>query len=130
MSMSAQTSMDELILSAKSLPIKELDQFVQRLLILRAERNESRLSKQESELLQSINKAIPEALQQRYDLLKDKEHQNQLSRNEHQEMLKLIEEIEYFDAKRLQNLVILAKLRKISLNTVMQDLGIQAKKYV
>jgi hypothetical protein len=122
--------MNELLQSVKNLPIKELEQFIQHVLILRAQRSANSLSAQESELLEYINRSIPTALQQRYDLLSEQQRQYCLSEDEHKELLKLIEQIEQFDLQRLKYLGKLAKLRKVSLKTVMQDLGIKAADYV
>lgn len=130
MSMPAHTSMDELLQGVESLPIKELEQFIQHVLILRAQRSANSLSAQESDLLGDINRPIPASLQQRYDQLIKQQRQNSLSEEEYKELLNLIEQIEQFDLQRLQYLGKLAKLRKISLDTVMKDLGIKAADYV
>lgn len=128
--MPAQTSMDELLQGVESLPLKELEQFIQHVLIMRAQRSANSLSTQESDLLECINHPVPILQQQRYDLLSKQQRQNSLSEDEHKELLNLIDQIEKFDLQRLQYLSKLAKLRKVSLDTVMQDLGIKAADYV
>lgn len=130
MSIPAQTSMNELLQGVKNLPIQELEQFIQHVLILRAQRSANSLSVQESELLEYINCPIPAPLQQRYDRLSEQQRQHCLSEDEHKELLNIIEQIEQFDLQRLHYLGKLAKLRKVSLKTVMQDLGIKAADYV
>lgn len=130
MSIPAQISVDELLHNVESLPSHDLDQFVQRVLLLRAQRSANSLSEQEEKLLQLINRPVPEALQHRYNTLMEQQRQDQISQDEHNELLHLIEQIEQFDLERVQYLVKLAKLRQVSLSTLMKDLGIKAADYV
>ncbi len=130
MSIPSQISMNELLQSVENLPFKELEQFIQQVLALRAQRSTNSLSAQESELLESINQPISTLLQQRYNQLNKQQRQNNLSEDEHKELLNLIEQIEKFDLQRLRYLIKLAKLRKVSLDIIMQDLGIKAANYV
>ena len=97
---------------------------------MRAQRSANSLSAQETELLECINRPVPASLQQQYDQLSKQQRQNNLSENEHKALLNVIEQIEQFDLQRLQHLSNLAKLRNVSLDTVMQDLGIKAANYV
>lgn len=53
------------------------------------------------ELLQLINRPVPAALQSRYDVLAQKQRKH-LTVDEHTELLQVIEQIEQFDAERVQ----------------------------
>lgn len=126
----SQVSTDELLHGVESLPFDELEQFVARVLALRAKRKVNSLGEQESRLLQLINRPVPAAVQSRYDVLAQKQQENTLSEDEYAELLQVIEQIEQFDAERVQHLATLAQLRQVSLDKLMQDLGIRQPDYV
>jgi hypothetical protein len=126
----SQVSTEDLLHGVESLPTEELEQFVARVLALCARRKANSLNGQESKLLQLINRPVPATLQSRYDLLVQKQRANTLSADEYAELLQVIEQIEQFDAERVQHLVTLAQLRQVSLDQLMQDLGIRQPEYV
>lgn len=112
------------------LPASELEKVFEHILALRARSKVKNLSAQESQLLQQINQPVPQPLQQRFDQLREKKHSYFLTEAEQQEYLWVIEQIEQCDAERLEYLIDLAKLRRIPLRQLMQDLGIQQPEYV
>lgn len=126
----SQVSTEDLLHGVESLPTEELEQFVARVLALCARRKANSLNEQESKLLQLINRPVPVTLQSHYDLLAQKQRTNTLSADEYAELLQVIEQIEKFDAERVQHLVTLAQLRQVSLDKLMQDLGIRQPDYV
>jgi hypothetical protein len=126
----SQVSTEDLLHGVESLPTEELEQFVTRVLALCARRKANSLNEQESRLLQLINRPVPATVQSRYDLLTQKQRANTLSADEYAELLQVIEQIEQFDAERVQHLVTLAQLRQVSLDKLMQDLGIRQPDYV
>jgi hypothetical protein len=71
------------------------------------------------ELLQGIYQGVPSAIQQRYDVLREKLHDESLSPEEHQDLIKMIDVIEQYDVERLEKLIQLTKLRNISLDELM-----------
>ena len=79
----------------------------------------------EAELLLKINEALPPVIQQRLDALIAKRQTQSLTPAEHQELIHLTEQSEQLDANRLQHLLALAALRQVSLDEVMQQLGIR-----
>ncbi|WP_020559721.1 hypothetical protein [Thiofilum flexile] len=125
-----QVSSTDLLHSAEHLPLEELEQFVAKVIALRARRVAKSLSTQESKLLTLINHPVPVNLQQRYDELTIKQGRIGLDQQEISERIQIIEKIESFDAERLQHLATLARLRQISLPQLMHDLGIQQPDYV
>lgn len=78
----------------------------------------------ESELLQQINQGLPAKLQQHYDELTAKLQAETISPTEHQMLLALIDQIELTNAERMKALIELAQLRNVSLEALMNQLGI------
>jgi hypothetical protein len=79
----------------------------------------------EIELLQAIYQGIPIEIQQRYDELREKLHDETLLPNEHHEIIEMINVIEQYDADRLEKLIQLAKLRNVTLDKLMQQLNLK-----
>jgi hypothetical protein len=119
-----QVDTEELLRAALQLPRPELEQFVTQLQILRLQHDEARLTHDEAELLLKINEGLSSDVQQRLDELIAKRQTQSLTAAEHQELIQLTEQSEKIDADRLQHLLALAALRKVSLDEVMQQLGI------
>jgi hypothetical protein len=80
-------------------------------------------------LLQQINRGVSAEVRQRYEDLNDKLHDETITPDEHQELLKLIEQIELADAERMRHLIDLAQLRQVSLDTLLDQLGIRRPTY-
>ncbi|BBC25772.1 hypothetical protein [Pseudanabaena sp. ABRG5-3] len=78
----------------------------------------------ELELLQKINQALPEELQQQYNDLSAKMRSQTITPEEHQDLLTLIDIVEQADGDRLQHLIQLSQLRNISLAELMKQLQI------
>jgi hypothetical protein len=120
----AQLSADDLLEAIGQLEAAELNQFVQRVLALRAQRQAPCLGPEESELLRQINQGLPEQLRQRYEELIGKRRQEALSAEEHSELLQLTDQVEITEANRAKALAELARLRKKPLAELLNDLGI------
>lgn len=84
----------------------------------------SALTKEETELLLKINDGLPEEIQLRYKDLLTKLSKESISEKEHEELLKLIPVIEAKNAERFQYLFQLAQLWHLSVDEVMDRLGI------
>ncbi len=83
------------------------------------------LPKRESELLLQINEpALTLIEQKRFDLLDKKFFDEKISKKQHAEMMDLIVKMERHDVQRLKNLIELSQIRKVSLDELMQQLGI------
>lgn len=91
---------------------------------LQARRRAPTLSPSEAELLQQINQGVPAPLQQRYAWLINRRQAEQLTPEEHQEVLQLTARIEGIEARRPEHLAALARLRGISLAQLVADIGI------
>ncbi|MEO0770964.1 MAG: hypothetical protein AAFY72_16340 [Cyanobacteria bacterium J06649_4] len=76
--------------------------------LLLAQRQEVALPVSESDLLQQINQGLPFDTQRRYDELRAKLRDEDLSSEEHKELLKLVDIVEQAHADRLQHLIALS----------------------
>ncbi|MFO1430186.1 MAG: STAS/SEC14 domain-containing protein [Candidatus Competibacteraceae bacterium] len=125
----AQLSSAQLLQAVALMPSEELDEFVERILLLHAQRSATHLEHTESELLLQINRGIPPELRERYEALSAKRQAETLNSEEYAELLRLTGQIEQLDAVRLTALAELARLRQTSLVKLMQTLGIQPPDY-
>ncbi len=82
----------------------------------------SRLSKKESELFFKINDCLSDERQDRYDTLTKKRLDGELSDAEYAELGELIKEIERIWARRLCAVADLARLRKVTPETIVKQL--------
>jgi hypothetical protein len=119
-------SRDELLKAVRQLSQADFQQFVAGVLDLRAERQTSRLTAPEADLLLRINAGLPAGLRERFRELVEKRDADSLTTDEHAELLRLTEEVERREAERLTALSELAHLRHTSLAVVMEQLGIRA----
>ena len=124
-----EIDLDEVLQGLARLGTKELEQFVEKVIALQAQRRAPSLPKDETELLQQINRGLPADIRQRYDALNAKLHDDTITSEEHEELLTLIDRIELADAERMQRLIALAQLRGVSVDTLMEQLGIRRTTY-
>jgi hypothetical protein len=82
------------------------------------------LPRVEAELLQKINEGLPEATWERYRSLKAKRDAEALTEEEHAELLRLVNEIELRNARRLEVVGELARLRGVRLPDLVKQLGL------
>jgi len=125
----SQVSLDELLNGVAQLDTPELEHFISHVLTLRAKRIAPSLPTEEAEVLEKINQGVPSDIQQRYDELTAKRRAETLTPHEYQELLALIDRIEQADAERVQALTELAQFRKVSVMTLMAELGIRPPPY-
>lgn len=120
----ADVSAEQLVRAAAQLPLIEWERFLSRVCALRPPHAERVLSHEESALLMKINQGVPVETQRRYDALIAKRRANSLTPEEYEELLRLTDDIEQFDATRITYLVELARLRDMPLPVLMNELGI------
>jgi hypothetical protein len=116
--------LDQLLSGVSQLETTDLEQFVNQVNCLLAQRRAPSLPHRETELLEQINQGLPENLQQRYDVLQIKLQDEVITPEEHQELLSLIDTVEQASADRLRSLIELSQLREVSLDNLMGQLGI------
>ncbi|MCW5850462.1 MAG: STAS/SEC14 domain-containing protein [Anaerolineae bacterium] len=122
--LSAEVSREDILKAIDQLDEQELDELVSGVLKLRARRRAPALSKAESDLLLKINEGIPKDLWDRYHTLILKRDDETLGPDEYAELLTLSDQVEEYNAQRIGYLVELARLRGVSLDKLMSDLGI------
>jgi hypothetical protein len=87
------------------------------------------LSKPETALFLRINRSLTQEQQERYDALRAKREDETLTPAEHVELLQFVEEIETIWVDRLQALLELARLWRLSPQQLMQQLAIDPRSY-
>lgn len=81
----------------------------------------------ESELLFAISEGLPEPVWSRYHYLSQRCSDELLSAEEHAEFLRLIEQVEWWNARLLELVIKLSKLRKVTVADLYRDLGLSPK---
>ena len=89
----------------------------------------SHLSQAETELFQRINQGLPVETWQQYHDLVAKRRAETLTPEQHQVLIVLSDQIEMDYARRLEDVLTLARLRGTSLEAQMQALGIPQYSY-
>jgi hypothetical protein len=120
----AQMSTEQLLHALEQLPPKEFVTVIDRLLAVRAQRQEPHLSQAETALLFQINQGIDTLTAERLNELTAKRRNETIMPDELQELISLTDKVEQFDARRLAALDALAGLRRLSLAELMSRLGI------
>jgi hypothetical protein len=98
-----------------------------RITFVRGKRRETRLPAAEARLLTQINRGLTQDCWDHYHELVHNRQACRLSSAEHRELIRLTDQLEKREVKRLQSLVKLAKLRKQPLPDLMTALGLQGK---
>ncbi len=91
--------------------------------------NERTMPANEKILLQQINVGLSQVQWERYHALLSKRDARNLTEEEHQELLQIINSIEILNARRIEALAELAQLRRKPIRTVMAELGITPPSY-
>ena len=125
----AQLSTDELLRAVGRLPLPELEQFVQQVLALEAQRRTRPLPQAEAELLLMINEGLPAAAAARFHELDGRRRAGLLTPPEQDELGQLAGRMEALDARRVEYLAELARVRRTTLPALMDTLGIHAPPY-
>jgi len=121
----ANLSSEHLLNAARQMSRRELSQFIEQVLALRARHEAPAPPAAESELLLKINQPVPADLQRRYEELIARRDERTLSPEEHQELLRLTDQVELLEAERVRHLIELARLRNVSLDEQMRQLGME-----
>jgi hypothetical protein len=117
--------LDQLLTGVAQLDTPDLEQLLIQIQQVLAHRQNPSLPAPELELLQKINQALPEEIQQKYNDLSAKMRSQTITPEEYKDLLKLIDIVEKADGDRLQHLIQLSQLRNISLTELMKQLQIQ-----
>ena len=120
---------NKLLEAIEKMSLPELDELFSRIIALRAQHKAPHLSAKESELLLKINQGLPSEVRARLNRLAAKRRANTLTTEEQHELIGLTNQLENAEAKRVEALGELARLRGVSVTALMQDLGIRAPEY-
>ena len=107
----------------------ELDQFVPEVLALSARRRAPMLSHVESNLLQTINRGVPEAVRVRSRELNNKRRAGTISETELAELIRINDFVEQMATDRVEAMAELAQVRQTTLPELMRTLGLLPKAY-
>lgn len=117
-------SSNAILIAARQMSIAELEQVVDQMLALRAERVAPHLSAEESALLERINQGLSASERVRMRALLEKRDEQTLAPAEWQDLTALTDKLELLHADRLAALADLAQVRGVTLDTVIQQLGL------
>src|SRR5262245_7158717 len=119
-----QLSTEQIISAVSQLSLSELEEVFDRVLALQAERKAPRVSAEEPALLARVDQKLPMELRERLSVLRAKREDKTINETEYEELTRLTLEAEELHAERMAALVKLARLRGITLSTLMNQLGI------
>lgn len=125
----AQLSSEQLLKAVEQLSEQELERFFDKIIEMRSQHIAPRLSLTESELFAKINQPLSPNTRQLYHQQIAKRRAGSLTEKECEELLRLTDEVEKSDAERLRCLVELARIRNLSVDELMNQMGIQAPPY-
>lgn len=120
---------DDVLAGVSSLDAEELDQFVDKVLALRAKRIARSLSKEETAILKKINRGLPAGAMQRLTALELKRDKSALTEDEQQELMEIVDALEQLNVERVQYIGELAQIRGIAARELMEQLGIRPISY-
>ena len=123
--MQTSPSVNAILTTVREMPIAELEQLVDQVIAIRAERVAPHLTADESALLARINQGLPAEDRARMRALIEKRDDETIAAEEWRELAALTDRLELLHADRLAALAELAKLRGVTLDEVMSQLGIQ-----
>jgi hypothetical protein len=120
----SKVSFEDLFNGVKSLKNQDFEQFVEKIMQLKAQRQAEFIPTAEADLLAKINRSLSVEVLERYQVLQTKRSEEVLTEREFQELSDIIEQKELLNAERLKYLGELAIIRKKSLREVMQELDL------
>ena len=115
---------NEILQDIVRLNTASIEQLKTDLEVILEQRKKATQQKQEEALVETIYQYTDSETYERYKVLSDKLRSETITEVEHQELLTLTPQIEANNTERLEHLMTLAKIRKISLREVMTELGL------
>jgi hypothetical protein len=123
--MQTTPSVKAILTTVRQMPIAELEELVDQVIAIRAERVAPHLTADEGKLLARINKGLPTEDRNRMRSLIEKRDDETITAEEWRELAALNDQLELLHADRLAALAELANLKGVTLDEVMRQLGIQ-----
>ena len=119
-----------LLQNFSEMPLKELEGFINALNALAIRKRATDIGNRDKFLLRKINQTVlPEPVMERYTFLQEKMEVENLPDTEYKELLTLVDKEEKIRNKRFQYLIELSQLRNISLNELINTLGLNVSHY-
>ena len=125
----AELTIETLLKAAEQLSGEQLDRFAHQIVALRGRRLGPSLNHEETALLLEINRGVPVEIQSRFNELIRQRDSQSLTNEEREELLRLTDEIECLEARRVERLAELARCRGISLNQLIEQLQISPQSH-
>lgn len=122
-------SQTQILDAVKQLPTSELEDFVKKVLVFQAKKRTNNLPDAEIRLLKSIYRTFSADKLARLRQLREKLETEDLSEKEYEELASLSDSLEEFHARRMKKLAELSKLRGLSLEETMAQIGIKFPNY-
>ncbi len=123
-----QIETEQILNAALQLPQQEFERLLTQLAARRLQQDRpERLSPDEADLLRKINIGLPSAELLRMKELIAKREDSLISNDELQELILLTDKAEHLNVERIQCLTEIAALRNITLNELMNQLGLLLK---
>jgi hypothetical protein len=120
-----EIDVEDMLKGVAQLEPSELDHLVNKLLALQARQRAVSVSQAETELFQRINQGLPPHTRAHYNELAAKLQEETLSPAEQEELLRLTDQLEQLEVERLRALIALAQVRGVSVDTLMDQLGLR-----
>lgn len=111
------------------LTARQLETVIEHASALRLQKRKAVMSERESEILRVINRGLSAEKSARLEQLQEKLRQETIRPREHQQLLRLSDELEKLAAERLKALIELASLRKTSVPKLMSEMGLNGAAY-
>ena len=118
-------SSNAILTAVRQMPITELEHLVDQVIAIRAERIAPHLAADESALLVRINQGLAGNERAKMRALLEKRDDETLTPPEWQELTALTDKLELRHADRLTAVAQLARLRGVTFDTIIAQLGLQ-----
>ena len=122
--MNPPLTVPDLLDSASRLGANEFESFFKELLALRAKRIAPVLSEEENNLIEKIYAKLPSNTTAQYALFSEKRRLGTINPSEYETLLSLVPIVEKYNVERLQYIIKLAELRKLTPQILMNQLGL------
>lgn len=118
---------NEILQNVVRLSTENIEQLKADLETILEERKQKARQEKEKNIIQTIHQYTNSETYNRYQTLVNQHRTENITEAEHQELLTLTQIVEAENVERLEHLMTLAKIRKMSLRAVMVELGLIAE---
>ncbi len=120
----SKVTFNDLLHGVEQLNGKDLEQFIEKVLNIRAKKAAPVLSKKETQLLKQIHQGLEDNLRIRFEELQEKRRAETITEKENKEAIDIINIMEAQRVERLKALLELSKLKGIPFEKLGLQLGI------